>query len=114
MSGGVGDFWEVVFLFFLFIDNDKGRRIRRTGRKGEGERAHASQSAVAAHAVSKDADALPIYLCEVFENGEGELRGDVAVHSVPFVPGGLGRVDVEAGAAAKVVGVVFALDFQTT
>ena len=69
---------------------------------------------MAAHAVSEDADALPVHLCEILENGAGKLRRDVAVHSVPFVPGGFGRVDVEAGAAAEVVGVVFALDFETT
>ena len=64
--------------------------------------------------MSENADALPVHLCKVFENGTGELRRDVAVHPVPFVPGGFGRVDVEPGAAAEVIRVVFALDFETT
>ena len=67
-----------------------------------------------AHAVPENADAVRIHLLEVVEDGFGELRGDVAVHFVSFVPGGVGRVDVEAGAAAEIVGVVFALDLETT
>ena len=66
-----------------------------------------------AHAVPEKADAVRIHLLEVVEDGLGELRGDVAVHFVSLVPGGFGRVDVEARAAAEIVGVVFALDLET-
>ncbi len=66
-----------------------------------------------AHAMAEDTDAVCVHLLEVVEDGPGELRGDVAVHFVAFAPGRFGRVDVEAGAAAEVVGVVFALDVET-
>ena len=85
---------------------------KRKGREGGGKRknAHQSQSAVPAHAVPEDTDALRIHLFEVVEDGLGQFRVDVAVHSIPFVPGGFGRVDVESRAAAEIVRVVFALD----
>ena len=80
--------------------------------RGRGERgsAHQSQSAVSAHAVPEDTDAVRIHLFEIVENGLGQFRVDVAVHFIPFVPWGFGRVDVESRAAAEIVGVVFALD----
>ena len=90
------------------------RRVKE-GKKG-GERegsAHESQSAVPAHAVPEDADAIRVHLLEVVEDGAGQFRVDVAVHLVPFVPRGSGRVDVESRAAAEIVGVVFALDLET-
>ena len=77
---------------------------------GKRKRAHQSQSAVSAHAVSEDTDAVRIHLFEVVEDGPEQFRVDVAVHFIPFVPWGFGRVDVEPGAAAEIVGVVFTLD----
>ena len=82
-------------------------------RRGERGSAHQSQSAVPAHAVPEDTDALRIHLVEVVEDGPGQFRVDVAVHLIPFVPWGFGRVNVESRAAAEIVGVVFALDLET-
>lgn len=65
-----------------------------------------------AHTVSEDTDSRPIDLLEVVEDGFGELGRDVAVHVVAFGPRFFGGVDVEAGARAEVVGVVFALDSE--
>lgn len=79
------------------------------GREREGS-AHQSQSAVPAHAVTEDANAVPIQLLEVVEDGLGQFRRDVAVHSVACIPRRFRRVDVEAGARPEIVGVVFALD----
>jgi len=64
--------------------------------------------------MSKDADPLTVHLLEVLEYGLGQLGCDVAVHLVAFVPGGFGRVEVEACAGAEVEGVVFAFDFEPT
>ena len=66
-----------------------------------------------AHAMPEDTDPLAVHLLVVFEDGSGELRRDVAVHLVTFVPGGFGCVEVEAGAGAEVIGVVFAFDLKT-
>ena len=66
-----------------------------------------------AHTMSEDAHSLRIDLFEVLEDGLGEFGGDVAVHFISFVPGRFRRVDVEAGAASEIVGVVFAFDLQT-
>lgn len=79
------------------------------GREREGS-AHQSQSAVPAHAVTEDANAVRIQLLEVVEDGLGQFRRDVAVHSVACIPRRFRRVDVEAGARPEIVGVVFALD----
>ena len=89
------------------------RKVKGGGRRGRKGSAHESQSAVPAHAVPEDADAVRVHLLEVVEDGAGQFRVDVAVHLVPFVPRGFGRVDVESRAAAEVVGVVFALDLET-
>lgn len=66
------------------------------------------------HAVAEDTDPLAVHLLEVLEDGLGQLRRDVAVHLVAFVPGGFGGVEVEGGAGAEVEGVVFAFDFEPT
>lgn len=66
------------------------------------------------HTVPKDTNPRPIDLLESVKDRLGELLRDVAVHFVALGPRFLGRVDVEAGAGAEVVGVVFALDFQST
>lgn len=67
---------------------------------------------MATHAMPKDTNPRTINLLEIVEDGLGKLGRDVAVHVVALRPGFLGRVDVEAGAGAEIVGVVFALDFQ--
>ena len=66
-----------------------------------------------AHTVPGNAHAALIQLSKGLEERFGQLVGDVAVHAVVCGPGIAGGVDVEAGAAAEVVGVVFALDLET-
>ena len=80
-------------------------------REGKGRSAHQSQSAMPAHAMAENTNALWIHLLEVVEDGLGQFRRDVAVHFVTLVPGRFRRVDVEASTASKVIGVVLALDF---
>ena len=75
---------------------------------------HECQGAVAAHAVPRDAHAAGVQLLEVREQRRRQLVRDVARHTVALVPRRLGRVDVEAGAAAEVVGVVFASDVEAS
>jgi hypothetical protein len=70
------------------------------------------ESAVAAHRVAGDGDAGAVELFELREECFGELVGDVAVHVVALVVGLLGGIDVEAGAGAEVVALVFALDVE--
>ena len=89
----------------------RGKETRSWRGRGS---AHQSQSAVPAHAVPEDTDALRIHLFEVVEDSPGQFRVDVAVHLIPLVPWRFGRVDVESRAAAEVVGVVFALDLETS
>ena len=66
-----------------------------------------------AHAVTEDTHSLRIHLFETVENGLWQFRRDVAVHFISLVPRGFRSVDVETRAASEVVGVVFALDFET-
>lgn len=51
---------------------------------------------------------------EGFEEVGGEFGGDVGFHFVVARPGGAGRVDVEAGAGAEVVGFVLAFDGEAS
>lgn len=64
--------------------------------------------------MAEDTDPLAVHPLEVLEDGLGQLGRDVAVHLVAFIPGGFGGVEVEAGAGAEVVGVVFTFDFEPT
>ena len=82
----------------------------REGKGEEGRSAHQSQSAMPAHAMAENTNALWIHLLKVVEDGLGQFRRDVAVHFVTLVPGRFRRVDVEASTASKVIGVVLALD----
>lgn len=66
-----------------------------------------------AHAVPEDADSPRVDLLKGREDSLGQVGGDVAVHPVALGPGFLRRVDVEARAGAKVVGVVFAWDLES-
>jgi hypothetical protein len=70
------------------------------------------QGTVAAHRVAGDGDAGAVELFELREQRVGQLVGDVAVHVVALVVGFLGGIDVEAGARAEVVAVIFALDVE--
>lgn len=79
---------------------------------GERTGTHQGKRAVAAHAMAGDANPAGVQLGEGGEDGLGKLVGDVGVHVVAVVVGGFGGVDVEAGAATEVVGVVFAGDVQ--
>ena len=72
--------------------------------------AHQGQGPVAAHAMAKDTDSFTVDLLEVFEDCSRQLGRDVTVHLVALLPRRLSSVDVEAGAGAKVIRVVFSLD----
>lgn len=69
---------------------------------------------MSAHAVAHDANARTVELFERGENGLGQLLGDIAVHFVSLRPGFFGGVDVETGAGAKVVSLIFALNLETS
>lgn len=69
---------------------------------------------MATHAVTSNANVVRVQLRERRKDSLRQLVADVAVHVVAGVVGGLGGVDVEASAGAKVIGVVLALDVQTT
>lgn len=67
---------------------------------------------MAAHRMPHDADVRAIQFWERRVERLWEFGRDVAVHFVVGGPGGLGCVQVEAGAGAEVPEVVFALDFE--
>jgi hypothetical protein len=52
--------------------------------------------------MSRNADLTRVELRKRRKDRLGEFLGDVGVHVVPVVVGGLCRVDVEAGARAEV------------
>jgi uncharacterized membrane protein YoaK (UPF0700 family) len=62
--------------------------------------------------VSGNTDTARIKLGECSKDGLRQLLGDVAVHVVAGVVGGLCSVYVEASAGAKVVCVILALDVE--
>jgi hypothetical protein len=73
------------------------------------------QGAVATHAMASDANFAGVKLIlERFEDGSGKLFRDVAVHLVVLGPRFGGSIDVEPGASAKIICVVFALDADAT
>lgn len=73
---------------------------------------HERQGAMPAHAVPRDGDVGSVELVKGGKERLGQLLRDVRVHFVVLGPRFLGRVDVEAGAGAKVVGLILALDLQ--
>lgn len=66
------------------------------------------------HAVTSDAHFAGVELGESSKDGLGQLFGDIAVHVIAVVVGGVGGVDVEAGTGAEVIRVVLAFNVQTT
>lgn len=72
------------------------------------------QSTVATHAVTSNANVTRVQLRESRKDSLRQLLADVAVHVVAGVVGSLGGVDVEASTGAKVIGVILALNVQTT
>lgn len=65
------------------------------------------------HRMTRNANPALIELRERRKDGLGQLLSDVGVHIVAVVVGCLCSVDVEAGASAEVVCVVFAFNVQT-
>ena len=63
------------------------------------------------HAMAKDADSFTVNLLEIFEYYFRQLGCDITVHLVALLPWRLSSINVEAGAGAKVVRVVFSLNF---
>lgn len=72
-----------------------------------------SKSTVTTHTMSRDADPAGVELRERLKHGLGQFLGDIGVHVVAVVEGGLSSVDVETGAGTKVPRVVFTLNVQT-
>lgn len=72
------------------------------------------QRAMPTHTMSKNTDPRPINLWEGRKDRFGQFGRDVTVHVIPLGPRFLRCVDVETGAGAEVVGVVFALDVEAT
>ncbi len=70
------------------------------------------ESSMPAHRVPCNAHPTPVQLLEFLKQRAGQLVGDIAVHPVAVFPGLGGRVDVEAGARAEVVAVVFAFEVE--
>lgn len=62
------------------------------------------------HTMPRNANPPLIDLRERRKHSLGQFLGNVGVHVVAVVVGRLGSVDVEAGAGAKVVCVVFAFN----
>lgn len=69
---------------------------------------------MATHAVTSNADPAAVQNLEVREKCLRQLLRDVGVHVVALVVRRLGRIDVETGAAAEIIRIVFALDTKTT
>lgn len=90
----------------------KGGGKKRRGWKNNNASAYQRQSPMPTHAVPEDADPRAVDLIEVGEDRLRQLGGDVAVHVVALGPRLPGRVHVEAGTGAEVVGIVFALDVE--
>ena len=69
---------------------------------------------MAAHAVACDADSASVKLLERSKESFGELFGNVRIHVVALCPWLLGRIDVKAGARAEIVGIVLALNLESS
>mmetsp|Transcript_12593 Transcript_12593/g.32994 ORF Transcript_12593/g.32994 Transcript_12593/m.32994 type:complete len:258 (-) Transcript_12593:97-870(-) len=97
---------------------DAPRAVGRVadGREGRDRRVHARvlevqrERAVAAHRVARDGLLARELIGERRRDDRRQLRRHVRVHVVVAGPLDLGGVHVEAGAAAKIVAVVSALD----
>jgi hypothetical protein len=76
------------------------------------EMTYQSKSTMTAHAVSGNTNTARIKLGECSKDGLRQFLGDVAVHVIAGVVGGLCSVDVEASAGAEVVCVILALDVE--
>lgn len=63
--------------------------------------------------MAEDTDSFTVNLLEVFEHYFRQLGRDVTVHLIALLPRRLGSINVEAGAGAKVVRVVFSLNIET-
>ena len=66
------------------------------------------------HTVSENAHPLTINLFVILKHRLWQLGRDIAVHFIAFRPWFFGGIDVETGTGAKIIGVVFALDFEAT
>lgn len=64
------------------------------------------------HTMTGNTHPPSIQLGERRKDSLGQFLGDVRVHVIAIVVGGLCRVDVEARASAEVIRVVFALDVE--
>lgn len=76
------------------------------------EKTYQSESTVSTHAVAGDTDAVGVQLRESTKDSLRQLLGDVAVHVVAVVIRGLGSIDVETGAGAKIICIILALNVE--
>ena len=83
-----------------------------TERNGMGRRTYNSKSTMPTHTMTGNTHPPSIQLGKRRKDSLGQFLGDVRVHVIAIVVGGLCRVDVEARAGAEVVRVVFALDVE--
>lgn len=76
---------------------------------------HQRQSTMPTHTMSKNANPLAINLLEILKHRLRQFLRDIAIHLIPLLrPRRFGGVDIEARAAAEVVGLIFALNFKAT
>ena len=73
-----------------------------------------SQSSMPPHAMSKNADSLAIDLFKILKYSLRQLGCDIAVHLISLRPRLFSGINIESCTAAKVIGVVFTLDLETT
>ena len=83
-----------------------------TERNGMGRRTYNSKSTMPTHTMTGNTHPPRIQLGKRRKDSLGQFLGDVRVHVIAIVVGGLCRVNVEARAGAEVVRVVFALDVE--
>lgn len=82
------------------------------GLRGE---TYESKSPMPTHTMTRNTNPARINLLfKGFKDCRGQFFGYVAVHIVPFVVGRECSVDIEPGAGAEVVCVVFALDSKAS
>lgn len=83
-----------------------------TEQNGMGRRTYNSKSTMPTHTMTGNTHPPRIKLGKRRKDRLGQFLGDVRVHVIAIVVGGLCSVDVEACAGAEVVRVVFALDVE--
>jgi hypothetical protein len=79
----------------------------------EGDRTYQSESTMSTHAVTGDTHTASIQLGEGIEDSLGQFFGNIAIHVIARVVGGLSGIDVEASTRTEVIRIILALDVKT-